>query len=87
MLFGHLTTALTCGLALGAAAGLIDPVWVTAKEKKDLPSSYVLHERGMPHWANTWTKIEKVDANLVLPMRIGLKQANLDQGREMLLDM
>jgi tripeptidyl-peptidase-1 len=56
-------------------------------KKREVPGSYRLHERHLPHWSTQWTKRAKVPSTEVLPMRIGLKQSNLEAGREKLYDM
>ncbi|KAM7215665.1 alkaline serine protease [Rhypophila decipiens] len=55
-------------------------------KKRHVPSTHALHERGLPHWGNTWEKTEKVPTGAMLPMRIGLRQSNVDVGHEMLMD-
>lgn len=52
-----------------------------------VPSTHRLHERGLPHWELTWTQRDRVPADLVLPMRIGLRQSNLDHGHDRLMDI
>lgn len=81
MFGGSLLTALTAGLALEAVAS---PVTL---KRREVPSTHSLHERHAPHWGHMWTKKAKVPANAVLPMRIGLKQSNLDAGHDKLMDM
>nr|POF12860.1 tripeptidyl-peptidase sed1 [Quercus suber] len=48
-----------------------------------ITSNYVVHERRSQH-ASAWAKVEDLDRRAVLPMRIGLKQSNLDKGYEWL---
>lgn len=55
--------------------------------KRIAPRSYVIHERQPDHWASLWERREKVPADALLPMRIGLKQLNLADGHEKLMDM
>lgn len=78
MLFQHLAVAL---LAIGVSAS--DVVVV----KREIPATHVVHERQMEHWARSWVKKRKVADSALLPMRIGLKQSNLDHGRELLMEM
>jgi tripeptidyl-peptidase-1 len=80
MLFQRLTIALATGLAIGVSASDISV-------KREIPSSHVVHERQMEHWALSWTKRSKVPDSALLPMRIGLKQSNLEQGRSLLAEM
>lgn len=71
-----LVAALTTGLALGSPL-----------KRREVPNSHRLHERHLPHWSAEWTKRSKVPSSEILPMRIGLKQSNLEAGRERLLEM
>ncbi|KAB5571736.1 putative Tripeptidyl-peptidase sed1 [Coniochaeta sp. 2T2.1] len=71
-----LLAALTTGLALASPL-----------KRREVPDSHQLHERHLPHWSAQWTKRSKVPGNEVLPVRIGLKQSNLDAGREKLLEI
>lgn len=87
MLFLHLSSVFAGALVLGTAASSAIHIQGTARGKRNVPASHVLHERGMPLWENTWDKVGRASADLVLPMRIGLKQVNIDEGSKMLLDM
>ncbi|KAI1352315.1 subtilisin-like protein [Xylaria sp. FL0043] len=81
MFGGSLLTALVAGLALETVASPAVP------KRRDVPSTHALHERHAPHWGHMWTKKSKVPAKSVLPMRIGLKQSNLDAGHDKLMDI
>jgi len=51
-----------------------------------VPNSHVVHEkREAPQ--SKWVKREKISSSYVLPMRIGLKQRNLDKGHDFLMDV
>ena len=53
-----------------------------------LPSStHVLHEKRSS--SSSWTKLHevKLDERIILPVRIGLAETNLDSGYEMLMDI
>jgi tripeptidyl-peptidase-1 len=54
---------------------------------RDITPSYVIHERHDAAHLVGWTKRERADAEWVLPVRIGLKQSNVDKGHELLMDM
>lgn len=87
MLLPSLVAALaSCGLVLEAVAGPLafshEHVGV---RRRDVPHS--LHERHLPHWQQRWTKRSKVPDDHILPMRIGLKQCNLEAGHDKLMDM
>lgn len=79
MLLQRLAIALATGLAVGASA---QDVHVSTK--RELPATHILHERQMDHWARTWEKRDRVPESALLPMRIGLRQSNIEQGRSML---
>lgn len=49
------------------------------------PNSHVIHEK-RTH-SSAWVKRDRVAAEAILPMRIGLKQSNLDLGHSYLMDM
>lgn len=53
---------------------------------REIPSTHVLHERQMPQWSRTWQKKDRVPKSALLPMRIGLRQTNLQEGHELLMD-
>ena len=87
MLLPSLVAALaSCGLVLTAMAGplAVSPENVGVR-RRDVPHS--LHERHLPHWQQRWTKRSKVPDHHILPMRIGLKQSNLEAGHDKLMDM
>ena len=49
-------------------------------------ASYVLHEkRGAP--SRSWVKRDRVDADALLPIKIGLKQKNLHKGYSWLMEV
>ena len=51
-----------------------------------IPPHHEVHEkRGSLH--PRWTREKRVEPQKLLPMRIGLAQANLDQGYEHLMDV
>lgn len=51
-----------------------------------VPNSHVIHEKrdGTP---SRWAKRAKLAPRDILPMRIGLKQKNLERGHEFLMDV
>ena len=56
---------------------------VTSSFAAPAPSAHVLHEkRDRP--LRMWAKRERVDAPMILPVRIGLTQGNLDIGPSLL---
>lgn len=57
---------------------------------KPVPETHVVHEkRGVGHRFTTskWVKRDRLEKNAVLPVRVGLKQQNLDNGAQMLMDV
>ena len=83
MLFRNIAAVVLGGLGTAVTAAAVDP------SRRQIPGTgtHVLHERSMPHWGSTWAKREPMPADAVLPMRIGLKQRNLDHGHNLLMDM
>ncbi len=80
---------LSC-IALAFVAGIVavvDGSPARPGEKRAVPETHILHERGMPHWEYTWSKKERLPSDALLPMRIGMKQSNLEQGHNILMDM
>ncbi|KAJ4416113.1 hypothetical protein N0V82_006957 [Gnomoniopsis sp. IMI 355080] len=73
--------------ALTASSALASPLGGgLSVTKRDVPRSHVLHERQLPHWSRTWEKKSKVKKSALLPMRIGLRQNNLQEGHDLLMD-
>jgi tripeptidyl-peptidase-1 len=65
-----------------------DTVGPDARLRKGrIPQSHVVHERHEPEHTEGWTRIERADPIAILPMRIGLKQSNVDRAHELLIDM
>ncbi|KAI0018743.1 subtilisin-like protein [Xylariomycetidae sp. FL0641] len=85
MLVRSLLLALAAGLSLEALAGPVTRD--TSLRKRVVPSTHNVHERHAPNWGRKWTKRTRVQRSFVLPMRIGLKQSNLDAGHERLMDI
>lgn len=92
MLFRQLGAILGSGVVLAAAGPLSHsvrdiPSRPDAVSKRSVPETHVLHERQLPQWTSTWKRSAKVPRDALLPMRIGLKQRNLEAGALMLRDM
>ena len=87
MLLNSLVAALACSLVLEVTAGPLSQAYTVARTKRDVPSSHSLHERHLPHLSTQWSKRSKVPDTQILPMRIGLKQCNLEAGHNKLMDM
>ncbi len=82
MLLRSLVAALASGLILESIASPLG-----ARTKREVPASHSLDERHLPHWGTQWTKRSKVPDSQILPMRIGLKQSNLEAGHDKLMEM
>lgn len=87
MLLHSFAAALASGLVLEATASPLLNAYTGAPLKREVPASHSLHERHLPQWSQQWTKRSKVPHNQILPMRIGLKQCNLEAGHDKLMDM
>lgn len=86
LLYLRVVALATC-LISGAIAGPLSYEYTGAQTKRQVPSTHSLHERHLPHWSQQWTKRSKVQDTQILPMRIGLKQVNLEAGHNKLMDM
>lgn len=84
MLLSSLLATLAAGFVL---AGPLSEDYAGTRIKREIPSSHRLHERHLPHWEREWSKRSKVPNSQVLPMRIGLKQSNLEAGHDKLMDL
>jgi tripeptidyl-peptidase-1 len=47
---------------------------------------HVLHEKRQT-WSSDWVKGARIEADAVLPLRIGLTQTNLDKGQDFLMEV
>lgn len=84
MLMRSLVTVLASGLVLGTMAS---PITHSVGTKREIPASHSLHERHLPQWGQQWVKKSKVPSSQIFPMRIGLKQHNLEAGHNKLMEM
>jgi len=85
MLTKSMLATLVAGLALGVVGSPVSSPSV--RGKREIPATHRLHERHTNRLARSWVKRSMVPETEVLPMRIGLKQANLAAGRVKLEDM
>lgn len=85
----HIRNALL--VAVWSARGLAAPGSAGRRDATDasggIPSSYVLHERHEPEQVDGWVRREVLEAGSTLPVRIGLRQSNVDVGHGILMDM
>ncbi|KAK0123704.1 hypothetical protein ONS95_008714 [Cadophora gregata] len=84
MLMPSLVAVLASGLVLETLAS---PISHSVGTKREIPASHSLHERHLPQWGHQWTKKSKVPSSQVFPMRIGLKQHNLEAGHNRLMEI
>ncbi|KAH8883530.1 alkaline serine protease [Thozetella sp. PMI_491] len=85
MLFRYLSAVLAGGhiaAVFGASANAEGHL-----QKRQLPDTHVLHERQPDHWVSKWDKRQKAPRDTVLPMRVGLRQRNLRDGHEKLMEI
>lgn len=75
------------GLVLEVNAGPISHEHTGVLNRRAVPPTHSLHERHLPHWSRQWFKRSKVPDEQILPMRIGLKQQNLEAGHDKLMEM
>ncbi|KAK3689148.1 Pro-kumamolisin, activation domain-containing protein [Podospora appendiculata] len=68
------------------SAALASPFEERAPRRR-IPSSHVIHERHETPNLEGWVRRERADPTATLPMRIGLRQSNLDEGHELLMDI
>jgi tripeptidyl-peptidase-1 len=75
-----------------AGAGLLgevlgSPLASPGLKKRVVPAGHNLHERHLPGLSRSWVKKSKLSERQVLPMRIGLKQRNLEAGHDKLMEL
>lgn len=89
---------LACGALLGslalevAASPVGQPNVVVGppsaqNHRRSIPATHAVHERQLPHWAKVWRRTEAVPRNAQLPMRIGLKQSNMQEGHDLFMSI
>lgn len=57
------------------------------KSKRSIPDTHVQHEKRTTVQARSWTLVQRAVPDAILPMRIGLKQKNLQSGHDLLMEM
>ncbi|KAK8026252.1 hypothetical protein PG990_004075 [Apiospora arundinis] len=63
------------------------PGSLSAATKRAVPDTHVQHEKRSVEQGRRWAKLERADGRATLPMRIGLKQHNLEKGHDLLMDI
>ena len=80
-------------LGFAALSGLVLPASGGRVHSRDrlsprrVPPSHTVHERHAESHLEGWVKHDLVHAESTLPVRIGLRQSNVDAGHERLMDM
>ncbi|KAI1409994.1 subtilisin-like protein [Hypoxylon sp. FL1857] len=59
----------------------------SSRSKRSIPDTHVRHEKRTEVQARSWRIVQRAVPDAVLPMRIGLKQRNLQSGHELLMDI
>ncbi|KAL1837990.1 hypothetical protein VTJ49DRAFT_3158 [Mycothermus thermophilus] len=54
---------------------------------RGLPTSHAVHERHEKRHLEGWVKRDLVDEDLTVPVRIGLRQENLERGHDLLMEI
>ena len=85
MLLRCVLAALAGGLVLETAASPVARDLVPLK--REVPSTHLQHERHLPHLARRWNKRQKLLPMTVMPMRVGLRQFNVEAGHDRLLEI
>jgi tripeptidyl-peptidase-1 len=50
------------------------------------PESHVVHER-RDFRSHAWVKRDRIDSSIVIPVRIGMTQSNLENGHDLLMEV
>ncbi|KAL7623689.1 hypothetical protein AAE478_005241 [Parahypoxylon ruwenzoriense] len=58
-----------------------------SRTRRSIPDTHIQHEKRSELQARSWTKVERAIPEALLPMRIGLKQQNLQSGHDLLMDI
>ncbi|XXG96353.1 hypothetical protein Hte_002635 [Hypoxylon texense] len=59
----------------------------SGSSKRSIPDTHIQHEKRTAVQARSWTKVERAVPDAVLPMRIGLRQQNLQSGHDLLVEI
>jgi len=58
-----------------------------SEQPRSVPPSHGVHERHEYRHLEGWVKRDLVDADATIPVRIGLRQSNVDVGHDLLTEM
>ncbi|KAI1349367.1 peptidase S8/S53 domain-containing protein [Xylaria sp. FL0043] len=81
-------------LSLAAHEAIANPLFRHAPQsitsqpvKRVVPRTHVQHEKRTTSHGSAWSKVERAKREALLPVRIGLKQTNLMDGHNLLMDI
>ncbi|KAI0854023.1 protease S8 tripeptidyl peptidase I [Daldinia vernicosa] len=87
-LFNFITLAALAALEVFAAPPFRQPLSAeSSKLRRRIPDTHIQHEKRAAVQERSWTKIQRAVPDAILPMRIGLKQQNLQSGHDLLMDI
>lgn len=77
---------------LASVGGLVVPASAARRSTRNrlarsLPETHAVHEKHEKRHLEGWVKRGLVDEDLTVPVRIGLRQENLDKGHDLLMEM
>ncbi|KAK3299682.1 peptidase S8/S53 domain-containing protein [Chaetomium fimeti] len=73
-----------CGLFLPTSAARVNS---RDRYARSVPTSHTVHERHVQNNLEGWVKRDLVDSEATVPVRIGLKQSNVDAGHDLLMNI
>ncbi|KAI2465624.1 subtilisin-like protein [Annulohypoxylon bovei var. microspora] len=59
----------------------------SSRPRRSIPDTHIQHEKRTAAQARSWTKVQRAVPEAILPMRVGLKQQNLQSGHNLLMDI
>ncbi|KAJ8120386.1 hypothetical protein ONZ43_g2894 [Nemania bipapillata] len=63
------------------------PTTASQPSKRMIPHTHIQHEKRTAVQGGAWAKVERAKREAFLPMRIGLKQPNLEDGHNLLMEI
>ncbi|KAK1981468.1 Pro-kumamolisin [Colletotrichum cereale] len=85
MLLFRLSRFLAAAWLVMEASGV--PSLPQSPRDRVVPRTHALHERQASSVSRKWTKKQRLDDHVVLPVRMGLKQSSLEEGHDRLMDI
>ncbi|KAI0885109.1 subtilisin-like protein [Annulohypoxylon maeteangense] len=59
----------------------------SSRPRRSIPDTHIQHEKRTEVQARSWAKVQRAVPEAILPMRVGLKQRNLQSGHDLLMDI